>query len=118
MRACHRRSAPGAQRVASGRTVSKAALASTACMHKADRTRRHRKERGVDAVLGIDIAKAKFASALLTPDGKVRHKSCANTPAGFAELAAWLQRRDVAHVHACLEATGTYGEALATWLYD
>lgn len=87
-------------------------------MHKADRTRRHRKERGVDAVLGIDIAKAKFASALLTPDGKVRHKSCANTPAGFAELAAWLQRRDVAHVHACLEATGTYGEALATWLYD
>ncbi len=72
----------------------------------------------MDAVLGIDIAKAKFASALLTPDGKVRHKSCANTPAGFAELAAWLQRRDVAHVHACLEATGTYGEALATWLYD
>lgn len=70
------------------------------------------------AVLGIDIAKAKFASALLTPDGKMRHKTCANTPAGFAELAAWLQRQHVTHVHACLEATGTYGEAVAIWLHD
>jgi transposase len=72
----------------------------------------------VTATLGIDIAKAKFACALLTPDGKVRHKSCANTPAGFAELAAWLQRQRVSHVHACLEATGAYGEALALWLHD
>lgn len=70
------------------------------------------------ASLGIDIAKAKFVSALLTPDGRLRHKNCANTPAGFAELAAWLQRQGVAHVHACLEATGTYGEALALWLHD
>jgi transposase len=72
----------------------------------------------VDAVLGIDIAKAKFAAALLTPEGKVRHKSCANTPAGFEELAGWLTRHQVARVHAGLEATGTYGEALALWLYD
>lgn len=72
----------------------------------------------MDAYLGIDIAKAKFAAALLTPDGKIRHKSCANTPAGFADLAAWLQRQQVDHVHAGLEATGTYGEAVATWLHD
>ena len=72
----------------------------------------------MDANLGIDIAKAKFAMALLLPDGKVRHKSCANTPTGFAELAAWLQRQQVTTVHACLEATGTYGEALATWLHE
>jgi len=72
----------------------------------------------VDAVLGIDIAKAKFVTALLTPGGKIRHKSCANTPAGFAELAAWLTRQQVTRVHACLEATGTYGEALATWLHE
>jgi transposase len=87
-------------------------------MHKADRARRHRKERRVTASLGIDIAKAKFAIALLTADGKIRHKTCANTPAGFAELAAWLQRQHVTRVHACLEATGTYGEALALWLHD
>jgi len=72
----------------------------------------------VDASLGIDIAKAKFEVALLTPDGRVRHKSCANTPTGFADLAAWLQRQHVTHVYACLEATGTYGEGLALWLHD
>lgn len=72
----------------------------------------------MDAVLGIDIAKAKFAVALLRPDGKVLHKTCANTPAGFAELGAWLQRRPVTAVHACLEATGSYGEALAIWLHE
>lgn len=70
------------------------------------------------AVLGIDIAKAKFDVALQAPDGRVRRKSCANTPAGFRELEAWLRRHGVAHVHACLEATGTYGDALATWLFD
>ncbi|MGG7380822.1 IS110 family transposase, partial [Escherichia coli] len=67
----------------------------------------------MDAVLGIDIAKHKFAAALLPTDGKVLHKTCANTPGGCAELATWLARRKVTHVHACLEATGTYGEALA-----
>ena len=72
----------------------------------------------MEASLGIDIAKAKFASALLTADGKVRHKTCANTPTGFADLAAWLRRQHITIVHACLEATGTYGEALATWLHD
>jgi transposase len=72
----------------------------------------------VEGVLGIDIAKHKMACALLTPDGKVYHKSCTNTPTGFAELATWLRRRGVSRVHASLEATGTYGDALATWLYD
>lgn len=70
------------------------------------------------AVLGIDIAKAKFQVALLLPDGKLRHKTCPNTLDGFEQLADWLQRHDVAQVHACLEATGTYGDALATWLHD
>lgn len=72
----------------------------------------------MEAVLGIDIAKATFQCALLTPDGKIRHKSGPNSPAGFRELAAWLQRCGIIQVHACLEATGTYGEALALWLHD
>jgi transposase len=87
-------------------------------MHKADRARRHTKEATVDGVLGIDIAKAKFDVALLRADGKVRRKRCANTPAGFAELTGWLARQQVTHVHAALEATGTYGDALAEYLYD
>jgi transposase len=72
----------------------------------------------MDAVLGIDIAKAKFNVTLLFPDGRRRRKVCANTPAGVAELAGWLRRHGALRVHACLEATGTYGEALATMLYD
>lgn len=72
----------------------------------------------MDAVLGIDIAKAKFDVALVRPDGKVRRKSCANTPAGFADLTAWLTRQAATHVHAALEATGTYGDALAEYLHD
>ena len=68
--------------------------------------------------LGIDIAKAKFQVALRTAEGKLRQKSCPNTPAGFAELGAWLTRHGIDRVHACLEATGTFGEALAAWLYD
>ena len=72
----------------------------------------------MDAVLGIDIAKAKFQVALLLPNGKVRHKSCPNTLAGFQQLGTWLARLQVTGVQAGLEATGTYGDALATWLHD
>lgn len=67
--------------------------------------------------LGIDIAKRKFQAALLV-NGKVKQKSCSNTPEGFEELKSWLSRQKVERVHACLEATGNYGEALATALAD
>jgi transposase len=87
-------------------------------MYKADRPRRHRKEIAVDGVLGIDIVKAKLVSALLTAGGRLRHNSAANTPAGFDEWVRWLQRQGVTHVHAYLEATETYGDALAIWLSD
>ena len=72
----------------------------------------------MDAVLGIDIAKAKFNVTLLCPDGTRRRKACANSAAGCAELLAWLTRHGAGRVHACLEATGTYGERLATTLVE
>ena len=72
----------------------------------------------MDAVLGIDMAKAKFDVALILPNGNVRRKSCANSPVGFADLTRWLGRHGVVVVHAALEATGTYGDALAHYLYD
>lgn len=71
----------------------------------------------MDAVLGIDVAKAKFQVSLLGSRGR-RRKSFANTPAGCAELLAWLVRHGATPVHACLEATGTYGELVATTLFD
>jgi transposase len=72
----------------------------------------------MDAVLGIDIGKAKFHVTLLFSDGTRRRKACANSPAGCTELLAWLPRQGAASVHACLEATGAYGERLATALVD
>jgi transposase len=72
----------------------------------------------MDAVLGIDVAKAKFNVTLLFPDGRRRRKACANSPAGCADLVAWMTRQNASHVHACLEATGTYGELLATTLFE
>jgi transposase len=68
--------------------------------------------------LGIDIAKATYQVCLRTADGKRRHKSFPNTPTGHTQLLAWLPRYATGPVHACLEATGTYGEAVATALFD
>lgn len=67
--------------------------------------------------LGIDIAKAKIDVALAL-NGKFRTKVFANTPSGFTQLDAWLQSYGVAHVHAGMEATNVYWEALAQHLAD
>jgi transposase len=67
--------------------------------------------------LGIDVSKAKFDAALLAEDGKLRHKVFPNTGAGYEQLSAWLAKHQAGSVHACLEATGTYGEALAAYLH-
>ena len=72
----------------------------------------------MDAVLGIDIGKAKFHVTLRFGDGTRRRKACANSPAGCAELLTWMARHGAGRVHACLEATGAYGELLATTLVD
>lgn len=68
--------------------------------------------------LGIDIAKVKFNVCLLNLSGKLKHKVFSNTAAGFEQLSAWLVRQDSPRVHACLEATGTYGEALSLYLHQ
>lgn len=69
-------------------------------------------------VLGVDIAKLKFNACLIREDGRLRHRIFANTLAGFAQLTEWLTKNKVSRVHACLEATGSYSEALATYLSD
>ncbi|MBA3240515.1 MAG: IS110 family transposase [Acidobacteria bacterium] len=70
------------------------------------------------SIIGIDISKLKFDLCLLRENGKLKHKVFPNTPSGFAQLSAWLQKQKVERVHACMEATGTYGQALATYLFD
>lgn len=68
--------------------------------------------------LGIDLAKLKFNACLLRADGRLRHKVFANNPSGFSQLSEWLAKQGVERVHACLEATGTYGDSLATYLHE
>jgi transposase len=68
-------------------------------------------------VVGIDIAKQKFDVALLRA-AKFKTKVFANTPTGFAQLRQWLAKFDIPSCHVCLEATGTYGEALAGFLVE
>src|SRR5215203_2326066 len=68
--------------------------------------------------LGLDLAKLKFNACLLRAGGKPRHKVFANTAEGFAQLSAWLERQGAGRVHACMEATGTYGDSLAAYLRE
>src|SRR5574340_550968 len=67
----------------------------------------------IDNVLGIDISKDKFDVALRRPTGAGRSRAFANQETGFAQLRQWLRQLGVERVHACLEATGSYGWALA-----
>lgn len=71
--------------------------------------------------LGIDISKAKLDAALLKTDGKYRSKVFTNDATGFSSLLQWLQLNvpgGKADVHVCMEATGSYHEALALFLSD
>jgi len=67
--------------------------------------------------LGIDGAKAQFAVAFLLP-GKVARRPCARDATGFAALTTGVRQQGAEQVHACLEATGAYGAALALFLYE
>jgi transposase len=66
------------------------------------------------SILGIDLAKDSYQVTLLQAQRVQRHRF-PNDPAAFADLTQWLQAQGVTAVHACMEATGRYGEALATY---
>jgi transposase len=69
--------------------------------------------------VGIDIAKLSFDVCVLRPEGKPQKKSFPNTADGFAKLLRWLVHlAPDALYHFCMEATGSYYEALAIYLAD
>ena len=74
----------------------------------------------VDSVLGIDVAKAKVDTWFqrVTPSQKPTHQRYDNTPAGHQRLLAWLASQAGGQLHVCLEATGTYSDALALCLHQ
>ena len=68
-------------------------------------------------ILGIDISKLKFDVALMVA-GKIKKTHIfENAPSGFKALSNWLLKQGITTVSACMEATGCYGDALATYLY-
>ena len=66
--------------------------------------------------VGIDVAKAKFDVAVLTPEGKYRSKAFPNNPVGHQHFVDWLNQHGALEAHICLEATGAYGRGLARFL--
>jgi transposase len=67
--------------------------------------------------MGIDVAKAKLDVVVLV-NGKPLAQTFANTPVGFEALLAWVRAFGSAQVHACLEATGSYSDAIADFLWQ
>jgi transposase len=67
-------------------------------------------------VLGIDLAKAKFDVALGVGQRPLQ-ATFDNDSSGFAALEGWIAKHQAHQVHACMEATGRYGDALAVALY-
>ena len=69
-----------------------------------------------ETVLGIDVAKKKLDVALMF-DGKALVKKFDNSEKGLKLLQGWLASLHIEKVHACLEATGAYGDAVAEFLH-
>lgn len=68
-------------------------------------------------VLGIDVAKRKIDVALLF-ENKSLTNQFENSPKGFKLLQAWFKSLQITQVHACLEATGSYGDGVAQFLFE
>lgn len=68
-------------------------------------------------VLGIDVAKKKLDVALMF-NSKTLTRRFDNTVSGHKLLAGWLASLHIERVHACLEATGAYSEAVAEFLHE
>lgn len=69
-------------------------------------------------ILGIDVSKATLDVVLLRPNQNPQAARYTNTLAGFQKLDKWLRKRKAGWVHACLEATGLYGDDVALFLHD
>lgn len=68
------------------------------------------------SILGIDVSKANLDVVLIN-GSRSKHKVFSNQPKGIQHLQNWLAVQGVEQLHACLEATGQYGDAVAESLY-
>lgn len=66
--------------------------------------------------IGIDVSKLKFDVAVWIDRKKYKTKAFSNDTTGFNQFITWLSAYE--HCHICLEATGSYSNALAIFLVD
>ena len=71
----------------------------------------------IQAIAGIDISKDTFDVTILRENNKA-YKKFTNDTKGFLKLDEWLKKQNLTKIHACMEATGQYGEKAATYLYQ
>lgn len=68
------------------------------------------------SIIGIDISKKDFSVSLFQ-NNKHTVQCFPNDLKGYEALACWLSDKHVVPDMFCMEATGSYGEALADFLY-
>ena len=71
----------------------------------------------MEKILGLDISKDDVHAALLVGE-RTWSKSFPNSRRGVIQIAAWLKNRKVELVHACMESTGGYEDAIAHGLHE
>ena len=68
--------------------------------------------------LGIDVSKATLDTVLLREGHSPEASQFTNNAQGFTHLGHFLKKRRAQPLHACLEATGSYGDELAQFLHQ
>ena len=72
--------------------------------------------------VGADISKKTIDLELFTeatsPRKRGKRLKISNDAEGFAQFDAWVQSLGGARLHLCLEATGTYSDAFALFLFE
>jgi transposase len=71
----------------------------------------------IQFTLGIDVSKDTLDFALLGGE-KTEYRHFTNNESGYSHLVNWLHKAGAKTSHACLEATGQYGEGVATYLHN
>ena len=66
--------------------------------------------------LGIDVGKSDLHAAILQGE-RSSTKSVPNSANGIKQLLTWLKNRKVENIHACLESTGGWSEAVGLALH-
>lgn len=67
--------------------------------------------------VGIDVSKLTLDVSVCW-QGKWIHTKVSNTAEGYESLQRWMQKRKLGSIHACLEATGTYSDGIALFLFE